>query len=37
MDSGKIAEIGTHAELLQRGGAYASLWAAFAGDAELVA
>ena len=37
MESGKIAEVGTHAELLGRGGSYAALWAAFAGDAELVA
>jgi ATP-binding cassette subfamily B protein len=36
MESGRIAEIGTHAELLERGGAYAILWAAFAGDSELV-
>ena len=35
--SGQIAEIGTHAELLELGGTYASLWAAFAGSAELVA
>ena len=37
MESGKIAEVGTHAELLGRGGSYAALWAAFAGDVELVA
>ncbi|HEY5017123.1 MAG TPA: ATP-binding cassette domain-containing protein, partial [Streptosporangiaceae bacterium] len=35
--SGQIAEIGTHAELLELDGTYASLWAAFAGTAELVA
>ena len=33
----QIAEAGTHAELLGRGGSYAALWAAFAGDVELVA
>jgi ATP-binding cassette subfamily B protein len=37
MAGGQIAEIGTHEELLQRGGTYASLWSAFAGSAELVA
>jgi ATP-binding cassette subfamily B protein len=36
MESGQIAEIGTHAELLDRRGSYAALWSAFAGDAELV-
>ena len=37
MESGRIAEVGTHDELLGRGGSYAALWSAFAGDAELVA
>jgi len=37
MESGQIAEVGTHDELLGWGGSYAALWAAFAGDAELVA
>jgi ATP-binding cassette, subfamily B, bacterial len=36
MESGKIAEAGTHDELLERGGSYAALWAAFTGDVELV-
>jgi ATP-binding cassette subfamily B protein len=33
---GGIAEIGTHDDLLERGGAYTAMWAAFTGDAELV-
>jgi ATP-binding cassette, subfamily B, bacterial len=37
MESGEIAEIGTHDELLEHGGSYAALWAAFTGGAELVA
>jgi ATP-binding cassette subfamily B protein len=36
MESGKIAAAGTHDELLERGGSYAALWAAFTGDVELV-
>ena len=34
---GQIAEVGTHDELLESGGAYAAMWAAFTGEAELVA
>jgi ATP-binding cassette subfamily B protein len=34
---GRIADIGTHDELLERGGSYAAMWAAFTGEAELVA
>jgi ATP-binding cassette subfamily B protein len=37
MAGGQIQEVGTHDELLERGGSYAALWAAFAGSAELVA
>jgi ATP-binding cassette subfamily B protein len=37
MSGGRIAEIGTHARLLELGGSYAALWAAFADDAEAVA
>jgi ATP-binding cassette subfamily B protein len=33
---GQIAEIGTHDKLLERGGSYAGMWAAFTGEAELV-
>jgi ATP-binding cassette, subfamily B, bacterial len=37
LDSGRIAEIGSHCELLAAGGTYASLWHAFTGETELVA
>jgi ATP-binding cassette subfamily B protein len=37
MDAGRIAEVGTHDELLERGGAYATLWAAFTGATEMAA
>ena len=37
MSGGRVAEVGTHAELLDRAGVYAGLWAAFAGTAELMA
>ncbi len=37
MELGRIAETGTHDQLLQAGGVYAALWSAFIGDAELVA
>ncbi len=37
MAPARIAEAGRHAGLLGRGGSYAALRAAFAGDAELVA
>ncbi len=31
LDDGRVAETGTHDELLERGGAYASMWRAFDG------
>jgi ATP-binding cassette, subfamily B, bacterial len=34
---GHIEDIGTHDDLLERGGAYAAMWATFTGEAELVA
>jgi ATP-binding cassette, subfamily B, bacterial len=37
MDGGRIAEVGTHQDLVAAGGTYAELWAAFTGDSELVA
>jgi ATP-binding cassette subfamily B protein len=37
MDHGKVAETGSHDELLERGGVYAGLWAAFIGETEYAA
>ena len=37
LDQGRIAESGTHDELLAAGGTYTSLWDAFTGDATLAA
>ena len=32
MDDGPVAETGSHAELLARGGRYADMWNAFEGE-----
>jgi ATP-binding cassette, subfamily B, bacterial len=37
LDSGRVAEIGSHADLLAADGTYAALWDAFTGESELVA
>jgi ATP-binding cassette, subfamily B, bacterial len=37
IEDGRITEVGPHSELLAAGGTYSSLWAAFSGDATLVA
>jgi ATP-binding cassette, subfamily B, bacterial len=37
MDHGQVAETGTHDELVELGGVYAGLWAAFTGAAEYAA
>ncbi len=37
MDAGRVAEAGTHDELLAAGGRYARLWELGAGRARLVA
>jgi ATP-binding cassette, subfamily B, bacterial len=37
LDQGRIAEVGSHDELLAADGTYASLWDAFTGETELVA
>jgi ATP-binding cassette, subfamily B, bacterial len=37
MDHGQVSQIGSHDELLEEGGVYANLWAAFIGDTEYAA
>jgi ATP-binding cassette subfamily B protein len=37
MDHGRVAEIGSHDELVERDGVYAGLWAAFIGETEYAA
>jgi len=37
VESGRVTEAGSHDELLAAGGSYAAMWAAFTGEAELVA
>jgi ATP-binding cassette, subfamily B, bacterial len=37
VEGGRVAETGTHDELLAADGRYTAMWAAFTGDAELVA
>ena len=37
MDHGRVAEIGSHDELVARGGVYAGLWSAFIGETEYAA